>query len=223
MCGRYGLIKKIEEIQKRYRAQYSEAWETNYNICPTTLAPVIVEGEKGREIRLMKWGLIPSWSEDGKTKFSTINARAETVAKSGLYRGPFKKHRCIVPASGFYEWAKDKKKGDPPMWFTPKGDDFFSFCGIWDSWKSPEGKEIESFSIITTDANTVVGKIHDRMPCAITDNMIAAWISPTTPEGDLQSFLGPYPASKTSALPVSAYVNKVANKGPECIASINST
>lgn len=217
MCGRYGLIRKLDFLRKRYHARGEFEWDEQYNICPTNKVPVVVEGGDGREIRLMTWGLIPFWAKDDKLKYSTINARADSVASKPAFRDAFKKRRCIIPASGFYEWTKEKN----PTWFAPT-DGVFSFCGIWDRWKSPAGEEIESCSIITTDANELVTKIHNRMPCAITDNMIATWIAPTTPVEELQSFLGQFPASQMKAQAVSQYVNKVGNKGPECIAPLNS-
>lgn len=108
-----------------------------------------------------------------------------------------------------------------PTYFTPK-DGLFSFCGIWDSWKSPEGETIESFSIITVEPNALVAKLHDRMPAAVTDNRFGSWIAHDTPVKDLQSFLGPYPASKMQATPVSNYMNNVKNKGPQCIAPLSN-
>jgi putative SOS response-associated peptidase YedK len=217
MCGRFALIRKLEDIKRRYGAQGEFDWSGNYNVCPTHKVPVVLEGGNGREIKLMRWGLIPFWSEDGKTKFATFNARSDNVAKSPLYREPFKKRRCIIPANGFFEW----KTKEEPYWFTPK-DDFFSFCGLWDSWKNPNGEVVESCTMITTDANDMVAKVHKRMPCAVTDNMIGAWLSEKTPHEELQSFLSPYPASRMIATPVSKYVNKVQNTGPECIAPLNS-
>ena len=216
MCGRYGLVRKLDFLRKRYHAQGEFNWEEQYNICPTNKVPVVVEGSDGREIRPMTWGLIPFWAKEDKIKYSTINARADSVATKPAFRDAFKKRRCIIPASGFYEW-KDKN----PTWFTPK-DEVFSFCGIWDRWKSPDGEEIESCSIITTDANELVGKVQNRMPCAVTDNMVAAWIAAATPVDELQSFLGQFPASQMMAQAVSKYVNKTGNKGPECIAPLNS-
>lgn len=219
MCGRFTNTEKIEKLKAFYDAFSDiDEWRGSYNIAPTQRAPVLVETDKGREIRLMKWGLLPHWAKDAKVGASMINARSETVAEKPAFRDSFKKRRCIVPVTGFYEW-KTVEKQKFPTYFTPK-EGFFSFCGMWSVWKSPEGEEIETFSIITTTANAVVAKTHDRMPVAITSNMIGAWLGADTPSDELQSFLAPYPASQMKGVEVSQYVNKFANHGEKCIEPI---
>lgn len=166
MCGRFANIEKFDQLRAYYDAvANNEEWEANYNLAPMQMAPVVVEGEQGREIRLMKWGLVPHWAEDKKIGASLINARSETVAKLPSFRDSFKTRRCIVPASGFYEWKKIGKERHP-HYFTP-ADGLFSFCGLWSKWKSPEGETLETFTILTTTANDVVMPIHDRMPVAL--------------------------------------------------------
>lgn len=218
MCGRYGLTKTLNDIKIRFGAAGDFSFEPNYNVCPTHIMPVLVDGPDGRQLKPMRWGLLPFWAKDKKDGAKMINARAETVADKPAYRESFKNRRCIVPASGFYEWKRPEMQ---PYWFTPN-DDFFSFCGLWSSWKSPEGETIDTFTILTTSANDVVGKIHDRMPVAIGDNAIGPWMSSATAVEDLQTFLGPYPASQMKATPVTKYVNNVRNKGEGCISPTNS-
>lgn len=219
MCGRFVNIEKWERLKAYYDAYGdSEEWRETYNLAPTQRAPVIIETDKGREIRLMKWGLVPHWSPDTKKAGGMINARCETVAESRAYSDSFKKRRCIVPATGFYEWRKEGEQ-KYPSYFTPK-DGLFSLCGIWSEWKQPDGEILQTFSLITTTANAVVGKIHDRMPVAITSNMIGAWLGADTKSDELKSFLTPFPASQMNGIAVSQYVNSFKNHGATCIAPL---
>ncbi len=221
MCGRFANIEKWEKIRAYYDAHNNnDEWEGSYNVAPTQKAPVIIETEQGREIRLMKWGLVPHWSLDTKKAATMINARGETVAEKPAFRDSFKRKRCIVPVTGFYEW-KTVGKEKYPTFFTPN-EGIFSFSGLWSEWRSPEGEKLETFSIITTTANEVVGKIHNRMPVAITNNMMGAWLAAETSSDELKSFLAPYPASQMKGVEVSQYMNSYKNHGEECIAPINS-
>jgi putative SOS response-associated peptidase YedK len=218
MCGRFANIEKWGRLKAYYDA-YGEIdeWRENYNLAPTQKAPVIVETGKGRELRLMKWGLLQSWDKEAKKP--TFNARSETIREQAFFKESFYERRCIVPVTGFYEWKvvnKDKKKERYPTYFTPK-EGLFSFCGIWKEWESPEGKKVETFSIITTTANAIVGKIHDRMPVAITGNMIGAWLAADAKSDVLKSFLTPFPASQMKGIEVSRYVNSFKNHGAICI------
>lgn len=216
MCGRYTVEQRAEALLHFYKATGQFLWEGSYNIAPSQMVPVVVDGDQAKEIRLMKWGLIPHWAKDDKIGYKMINARGETVAEKPGFRDSFKKRRCIIPATGFFEWRTIAPKKKQPWYFTPK-EGLFSFCGLWSRWKSPEGEEIETCAIITTAPNEVVAPIHDRMPVAITDNMIGAWLSNDTKPDDLKDFLAPYPASQMKSVPVSSYVSNVKNHGPRCI------
>lgn len=222
MCGRFAVVKKLEEIAAYYQARIfdGEEWEENYNLCPTQLAPVLVEEPDGRELRLMQWGLIPFWAKDKKIGSGMINARCETVKEKPGFRDSFKNKRCIVPASGFYEWQK-LTTAKKPYYFTPKKG-LFSFAGLWSSWISPESIEVETFSIITTTANEVVKPIHDRMPVVLGHNTLSAWMAKETKPTELQEFLSPLPANQVAVVAVSQYVNKPANKGEKCIEALDS-
>jgi len=222
MCGRFAVIKKFEDIAAFYNARPfgGEEWEENYNVCPTQLIPVIVEEPDGRELRLMKWGLIPSWSKVEKMASSMINARAETVKEKPGFRDSFKDKRCIIPASGFYEWQK-LTTAKKPYYFTPK-EGLFSFAGLWSRWVSPANIEIESCAIVTTAANELVKPIHDRMPVVLGHNSWSAWMDKKTKANELLEFLTPLPANQIKVASVSMHVNKVSNKGAECIAPVNS-
>lgn len=221
MCGRFAVIKKFEEIASYYGAHTSEGeeWRENYNVAPTQEAPVIVDTEDGREVTLMRWGLIPHWAKDKKIAHSTINARAEGIKDKPAFRDSFKNKRCIVPASGFYEWQKlssDKR----PYYFTPK-EGLFSFAGLWSKWLSPEDIWMETFTIITTKANEQIKPIHDRMPVMLGHNSWAAWMDEKTKPSELQEFLVPS-TGQIDVKRVSTYVNTPKNCGIKCIEELNS-
>lgn len=219
MCGRYGLTKTLNDIKIRFGAQSDFNFEPNYNVCPTHIMPIIVDTPTGREVRPMRWGLLPFWAKDKKDGAKMINARSETVTEKPAYRDSFKQRRCIVPAGGFFEWKRPDLR---PFWFYPREEAFFSFCGIWSSCKSAEGETVDTYSILTTSANEVVSDIHDRMPVAIGDNAIGPWLASATPLADLQQFLAPYAAEGMAAFEVSKYVNSVKNKGEQCVMPLNS-
>jgi putative SOS response-associated peptidase YedK len=214
MCGRFALIKDLDKVKAYYGAKSNAAWNPSYNIAPSQMIPVVVQEKDGREIRLMKWGLVPHWAKDAKIGFKMINARAETVDEKPGFRDAFKSGRCIIPASGFYEWRKPDKQ---PFWFSPEGEDLFSLCGLWARWKNPEGKILESCAILTTEANDTVAPVHDRMPVILGHNAAGAWLDGATPADELKELLIPFPAKKMSAVPVSEYVNKPQNTGPHCL------
>lgn len=217
MCGRFAVIENFEKIAAYYNAKPfpGDAWVENYNVAPTQMVPVIVDEPEGRELRLMKWGLIPFWAKDAKIGNKMINARAETVREKPGFRDSFKNKRCVIPASGFYEWQK-LMTAKKPYYFAPtKG--LFSFAGLWSSWVSPESKEVETFTIITTDANSVVKPIHDRMPVILGHNSIGVWMAKETRAKDLQDFLAPLAATDILGIPVTSFVNSVKNVGPKCI------
>jgi putative SOS response-associated peptidase YedK len=222
MCGRFAVIKKFEEIAAYYDARVfgGDEWKENYNVCPTQLVPVLVEEPDGRELRLMKWGLIPFWAKVEKGAAAMINARAETVQEKPGFRDSFKDKRCIIPASGFYEWQK-LTTVKQPYYFTPK-EGLFSFAGLWSRWISPDSVEIESCAIITTNANEIVKPIHDRMPVALGHNSWSAWTAKKTKANELTEILTPSPANQMQVIKVSKYVNSSKSVGAECIAPLNT-
>jgi putative SOS response-associated peptidase YedK len=168
MCGRYGFsVKDAKEVYERFDTYNQLADLTaRYNIAPGQMNPVITS-HSPNEISRMFWGLIPHWAKDDSSRYKTINARAETAAHLATYRGPFRHTRCIVPATGFYEPDKINAKKAPFPWhyFQLKDQKIFGFAGFYDTWTDKQtGKEIRSYTIITTKPNILVGKIHDRMP-----------------------------------------------------------
>ena len=221
MCGRYTHRHKWADIVRLYHltepAVAPNEFIPRYNLAPTQNGGVVREKDGRRELVMLKWGLIPYWSKDAKIAYKTINARAETVAKAPAFRDAWRARRCLIPASGFYEWAKTSG-GKQPFLICFKDDRLFSFGGLWERWKDPQsGEQIETYTIITCLPNEVSGKIHDRMPLIIDPADYDRWLNAAEPPADL---LQPYPAEEMEARPVSKAVNTPANDEPSLIEPI---
>ncbi len=221
MCGRYTQTIDIEKLQLRFGFEFfMEEIDSipRYNIAPTQLAPVVVHNEI-RLLKMFRWGLVPYWAKDMKIGSKLINARAETITEKPSFKKPFKNKRCLVVTDGFYEWKKSAdKKTKSPYRFTLISQEPFAFAGLWDSWKSPEGDEIESFTIITTSANELMLPIHHRMPVILNQKDEEKWIDPNYKDTDkLIALLKPYDSDLMSAYPVSTIVNSPNNDSAECI------
>jgi putative SOS response-associated peptidase YedK len=223
MCGRYGFSsKKAEEVYSRFGVHNKlDVLEPHYNISLSTMNPVII-GQSGIEIAAMVWGLIPYWAQDDSFRFKTINARVEGIESKPVYRKPFRYQRCLVPATGFYEWDKSVNPSQP-YYFKLKHDDLFAFAGLYDRWQNPKTKkEIASYTIITTEANGVVGKIHKRMPVILQKEDEEAWLNPDIIEPErLFPLLKQYPDREMEAYPVSRAVNNPRNDTEELVKPVS--
>jgi putative SOS response-associated peptidase YedK len=213
MCGRYSLAP-TENIAARFDIQQAQlTLRPRYNVAPSQSMPVVVRNSPNRLVE-MQWGLIPSWSKEPRVQFSTINARAETISKSPVYRGPFKSQRCLAPASGFYEW-RQTSQGKQPYCIRLKGGELFAFAGLYDVWRDAEGNELHSYTIITTAPNELVAPIHNRMPVILHRDDEDVWLDKDADPARLLSLLTAYPADEMEAYPVSRAVNNPANEGAE--------
>ena len=164
MCGRYRLSRRKQIVEEHFDAVSEETdWVPRYNIAPTQSVPVVRHNPNAarRELSLVRWGLTPSWAKDSSGAAGMINGRSETVAIKPAFRDALKSRRCLIPADGFYEWRKTGK-AKQPFHFGMKDDSLFAFAGIWDCWKSPTGKLVESCSIVTTSANEI---LNDMIGC----------------------------------------------------------
>lgn len=215
MCGRYALITDLPTLEAHFDAQGRIDFAPRYNIAPSQQAPVVRQGATGREISLPRWGLIPHWAREPRPNFSTINARAETVAEKPTFRTPFRRSRCLVPATGFYEW-KQEGKGQKQPWLLRHRDGLIAFAGLWDRWQRG-GQVIDSYSIIVTDANEVVRQIHDRMPVILAPADYGTWLDSTTTLAELQDLLAPCAAESLSLTPVGRYLNSPEHDDPQCL------
>jgi len=220
MCGRFVRKEDKELLEGRFGAdlQGGAHLPPEYNIAPSQDCPILtVEGDR-RVLSLMRWGLVPSWADDVKAGYRMINARAETLAEKRSFKTLLKKSRCLVPASGFYEWKKLEGGGKTPYFFGLKGGGPFAFAGLWTVWRAESEDEVRSFTIITTSANEIMAPIHDRMPVILREKDEARWLDPDLgrPE-ELLPLLVPYPPDEMEFWEVSPYVNSWKNHGEECI------
>jgi putative SOS response-associated peptidase YedK len=218
MCGRLTLRTKLNLLLDQFAAELYETrtFDPRYNIAPTQEVLAI---RHPRQLVSLRWGLIPSWAKDAKIAGSTINARADTVAEKPAFRAAFKKRRCLVLADGYYEWMKDGKNRLPHLYELDEGRPF-ALAGLWEWWGGPDGNSpIESCSLITTDANELAAKVHDRMPVILPPEDYELWLDPEFQDRDkLLSILRPFPADEMTVRPVSTFVNNARNQGDACVA-----
>ena len=224
MCGRYTLRTPLNVLLSQFGAelQIPLDFRPRYNIAPTQTVLAVRQPEQGakRELVALRWGLIPIWAKDTKIGYSTINARGDTVAEKPAFRAAFKKRRCLVLADGYFEWLKEGKEKQPFLYEIDGGQPF-AFAGLWEYWPGPKdakGKEIESCTIVTTDANKLASKVHDRTPVILKPDDYATWLDPSIDDRKaLERLLVPFPVKRMTAWPVNKMVGNVKNKGPECI------
>jgi len=196
MCGRFVLISDLKTIQNDFDIQdiFCEH-QPNWNITPAQSIPVIIRHNGNNQLVSYRWGLIPSWSKDPSISNKLINARAETVDKKPSFRDAFKKRRCLILADGFYEWKKEGKSKIPQYYYLKSGRPF-GFAGLYETWKSPDKKEITTCTIITTNANELIKPVHDRMPVILLKDQEQFWLGDAIDASALLSILKPYPTEE---------------------------
>jgi putative SOS response-associated peptidase YedK len=170
-----------------------------------------------RELTHFHWGLIPRWAKDPTIGSRMINARSETAAEKPSFRTAFKYRRCLVPSDGFYEWQK-VNGSKQPLRIQMAGGGLFAIAGLWEHWQSPDGSEIESCTLLTTEPNDLLQPVHNRMPVILAQEDFDLWLDPGAQHpGEVQPLLRPYPADQMSFYPVSTHVNNPRNEDPQCI------
>ena len=216
MCGRYTLRTPTDVLAEGFEIEeYPSSLSPNYNVAPTQEVAAVVEEDEKRKLELLRWGLIPSWAKDPAIGNKMINARAETVSEKPSFRKAFKVRRCLILADGFYEWQKTDS-GKQPYHIKMQDDSPFAFAGLWETWR--DGEEIRSCTIITTDANDLMGEIHHRMPVILQPEDYDMWLDPDFDEKEaLTTLLKPYPADAMEAYTVSRRVNKPSNNEPSVL------
>jgi len=224
MCGRYTLAVKEAILLQRFNIfDFEGEHKPRYNIAPSQDNPVVFLNEKSQRIMTpMRWGLIPHWAQDESIGNRMINARIETVAQKPSFKTSLRKRRCLVPVDGYYEWTKLGKPGKGrPFRIVTKSRELFAFAGLWDVWKNQIGDLIQSYTIITTEADELVGQIHPRMPVILRPENEDRWIDPHL-EGleSLMKALTPYPAGLMEMYEVSPLVGNPNNDVEECIQQI---
>lgn len=224
MCGRFTLRTPIHLLAEQFAAILDATLETRFNIGPSQLVAVVRARPESvppqRHLAAIRWGLIPSWAKEPSIGNRLINARAETVAEKPAFRAAFRRRRCLVPADGFFEWQR-RGEGKQPYYIQMADERPFAFAGLWDAWEGAGHDFVESCTIVTTSANQLIAPIHDRMPVILAEESYQAWLDPAGADlKELKSLLVPFDTLRMKVHPVSRYVNRPGNEGPECIAPL---
>jgi putative SOS response-associated peptidase YedK len=219
MCGRFSLTVNEAELNERFLLSGGIGpYEARYNCAPTQMLAVITNTNRNH-ISYFRWGLIPSWAKDVKLGAKMINARAETILEKASFRNAFSRRRCLIPATSFFEWKQEKDK--TPYVIKLVGGEIFSMAGIWEEWKGPEGIVVNSFSIITSEANNAMQPLHHRMPVILSKQIENVWLS-DFPPGELIKLLQPCPDEWLEIYPVSNLVNSPKNDVPEILIPVSA-
>jgi len=215
MCGRFLLTAPVEALRRLFGVEAVFNLGPRYNIAPTQETPVLrLDAAGGRVLAMLRWGLVPSWAKDASIGAKLINARADTVATKPSFRAAFRQRRCLVPADGFYEWAVGPDKAKQPYLIARADSATFAFAGLWEL-RQVEKENLYTFTIVTTDANTVLAPIHHRMPVILDPKDYDAWLDPKN--RDAAALLKPAPDAAMRATPISTRVNAVRNDDPSVI------
>jgi len=223
MCGRFTQTASPEVIAQQFAVAEPSLFTPRYNIAPSqAVAAIRIEPDTTtRQLVMLRWGLIPSWAKDPKIGFQCINAKAETVAEKPSFRAAFKTRRCLVIATGFYEWQVEGKRKQP-MWIGLKSHRPFAFAGLWEHWKPPDGEVVESCTILTTGPNELLRPIHNRMPVILASTAYDKWLDPTVQHAEpLKALLRPYSSEELTAYPVSTLVNNPRHDVPQCLEPVS--
>jgi putative SOS response-associated peptidase YedK len=224
MCGRFTLTATFEEIITRFDIQSfldEENYAPSYNIAPSQAVLAVINDGKSNRMGLLKWGLVPPWAKDASIGNKMINARAETLSEKPSFRTAFKKKRCLVIADSFYEWKRHEDKSKTPMRIKLKSNDLFAMAGIWEAWKSPEGKTLYTCSVITTGPNELMKDIHDRMPVILKPDDEKTWLDTSISDtNDINKLLVPFDENLMETYAVSSLVNSPRNNSVELIQKI---
>jgi putative SOS response-associated peptidase YedK len=214
MCGRFTLNATPEMVQEAFSLTSVPAFVPRFNIAPTQ--PVgIISNQAPQVLDFVRWGLIPPWAKDPSIGSQMINARAETAAEKPSFKHALRRRRCLIPATGFYEWPK---KGEPPMYVHLTDHRLFAFAGLWETWNSPDGSSIQSCTILTTEPNDFVKQFHTRMAVILAPANYADWLTPDELDpAEALHYLQPIDADQMAAYEVSKAVNRAGAESPEFI------
>lgn len=228
MCGRYALVDGkqvfLSFAMMKHLREEGKVYDIlpRYNAAPMQQLPVVAIREGELRIQLMQWWLVPHWAKEPATKFSTFNAKSETVDAKGLFAPYFKGSRCIVPASGFFEWQK-QGAAKQPMYITPADGPMLFLAGLFSVWKGPDAKELPTFTILTTEPNALMKPIHNRMPVILEEKDLPQWLDRDFKDtAVLKKLLVPCPARALRASPVSALVGNARNDVRACIEPVTT-
>ena len=223
MCGRFTQTASPEVIAEQFKITNPPLFTPRYNIAPSQpIAAIRIDPDRATwTLVMLRWGLIPSWAKDPKIGNQCINAKAETVAEKPSFRSAFKKRRCLVVATGFYEWQVQGMRKQP-MWIGLKSTQPFAFAGLWEQWKPAEGEPRETCTIITTEPNDLIRPIHNRMPVILSPTAYDQWLDLSFQHVEpLKALLRPYPSEELTAYPVSTLVNNPRHDASQCLEPVS--
>lgn len=228
MCGRFNVTSDPLSQLLMELVGLPHPGPEDLNLAPTQSCAVLrMDGAGEPELAEMRWWLTPYWSKEPSTKYSMFNAKSETAAKSPAFREPYRKRRCVVPISGFYEWSKqtqDGKVNKVPYYIKPSATDGLLLAGLWDRWKNPESNEVlESFTVLTTQAHPAMTFVHHRQPVMLSPEDALAWLDPTKATEDMQEFFSSLLPMELDAIPVSTHVNNARHKDGRVVAPVGDT
>jgi putative SOS response-associated peptidase YedK len=217
MCGRILLTSSGRELAEAFDLAHAPELQPRFNIAPSQSAPTLTGSSGARECAQRHWGLIPSWAKDPSVGYRMINARSESASEKPAFREALRHRRCIVPTNGFYEWTRNGRERQP-HWFHGRDEAFLGMAGLWERWKSRESDDvIESFTILTTQANASVRDVHDRMPVILRRKHYDRWLDPDQTTDELQPLLAPCPDDWLTSQLVGPRVNSPKNDDPDCL------
>lgn len=221
MCGRYELHTNPAAIALAFGLAWPPEIHPRYNIAPTQQVPIVRVNAAGeRELVQVRWGLVPRWARDPSIGARMINARAESVVTKPAYRTAFRRHRCLLPADGFYEWRTRADGSRRPVRVGMKDGGVFGLAGLYERWLSPDGEPLDTCAIVTTNANALLAPLHDRMPVIVPSAAYEEWLDPATSDPEL--LLASFPSEPMTWWPVSTRVNSVNNDDPACIEALTA-
>ncbi len=246
MCARYVQAALPERLERLLEVELPEGLQPRYNVAPTQSVLAVVAAKEGREAKFLRWGLVPSWAEDPSIGQRLINARAETAREKPSFRQAFRRRRCLIPATAFYEWKhlseadertdevhrdqpslldddppKPKKTAvrKQPYLIRLRDERPFAFAGLWERWHDAQDRVLETCTILTTEPNELMSQLHNRMPCILEPRDFADWLDHENDERPerLMPLLTPLPAEEMEAFPVRPEVSNPRNEGPELV------
>lgn len=217
MCGRYSLTHTAEEIASRFDVTAPAEYAPRYNVAPTQVMPVVRADGDRRQLARLRWGLVPFWAKDRTIGNRMINARSETASEKPAFRAAFRRRRCLVPADSFYEWVEHEGK-KWPIRISFDGGELGAFAGLWERWSSPDGEVVESYTILTTDADPVLSELHDRMPLWAPEQFWQQWLfEDDDAEEVLELMREDFPAESVGYEPVSRELNRPQNDSAKLV------
>lgn len=217
MCGRYTVTASPEALRKHFGYEEEPNFPPRFNVAPAQPIPIVRLVDGKRQFALVRWGLLPSWVKDPRSFALLFNARGESVLEKPAFRAAMKRRRCLIPATGFYEWQTDGDR-KRPFYIRAKSGGLLAFAGLWETWTGPNGEELETAAIVTTRANNTLAPIHERMPVIVPPEAFDLWLNCDDVDAKTaETLITPAPDDLLEAYEISTAVNRTANDGPEII------